>query len=434
MPTQLATLDAWLDYISRQHSAEIVMGLDRVRTVRERMRDQGSLPGAPINIVVGGTNGKGSTCAMLEAILDIAGFKAGLYTSPHLVRYNERVRVARQEASDELLMASFAVVDAARRQAPEIPLTYFEFSTLSALWIFAQQQVEVAILEVGLGGRLDAVNMVDADVSILTSVDLDHQQFLGDTREKIGFEKAHIFRAGRPAIFADLEPPQSVLDYAAQIGTHLHSLGPDYQYRRLDNQWQFSGNIEGRECARHALPLPALRGAYQLKNASAAIAALAALQDRLPVSLGHIKRGLLEVEWPGRLQVMPGRPTVVLDVAHNPHAARALADALGTMGFHETTHAVFGMLKDKDIDAVIKLIRGRIDHWHIAGLPGERGASAQHLASALRAQGIVEPVTTYTTIGSAFEGARERAGQNDRILVFGSFLTVSEVLQVLKPS
>ncbi len=433
MSMQLATLEAWLDYISKQHSAEIVMGLDRVCTVRERMRGKGELPDIPVNIVVGGTNGKGSTCAMLEAMLGIAGFKTGLYTSPHLVRYNERVRVERQEASDELLMASFAAVDAARRQAPEIPLTYFEFSTLSALWIFAREQIEVAILEVGLGGRLDAVNMVDADVSILTSVDLDHQQFLGDTREKIAFEKAHIYRAGKPAIFADLEPPLAVLNHATQIGAHLLLLGRDYQYQRMDNQWQFSGNIEGRECTRHALPVPALRGSYQLKNAAAAIAALAALQDKLPVSLGHIKRGLLEVEWPGRLQVLPGRPVVVLDVAHNPHAARALADALGTMGFHETTHAVFGMLRDKDIDAVIDLIHGRIDHWHIASLPGERGASAELLASKLRAHGVGDHVSTYTTIRSAFDGAREQAGQNDRILVFGSFLTVAEVLQIVKP-
>ncbi len=433
MPRQPATLDAWLDYISRQHSAEIVMGLDRVHSVWERMRAGGVLPRAPVNIVVGGTNGKGSTCAMLEAMLHIAGFKTGLFTSPHLVRYNERVRIDRQEAGDELLMASFAAVEAARMDPVAIPLTYFEFSTLSALWIFAQQEVDVAILEVGLGGRLDAVNMIDADVSILTSVDLDHQQFLGDTREKIGFEKAHIYRPGRPAIFADLDPPRSVMEHAGKIGAHLLLLNRDYRYQRMDNQWQFTGMIGGREFSRHALPVPALRGAYQLKNASAAIAALAALHDKLPVSLGHIKRGLLEVEWPGRLQVLPGRPLVVLDVAHNPHAARALADALGTMGFHENTHAVFGMLKDKDIDAVIDIIRDRIDHWHIAGLPGERGASADLLAAKLRTHVPGDRISVYTTIVRAFDGAREQAGQNDRILVFGSFLTVADVMQAVKP-
>ena len=433
MSAQLVTLPAWLDYISMQHSAEIVMGLDRVRSVWERMRVNGALPCAPINIVVGGTNGKGSTCAMLAAILHIAGFKTGLFTSPHLVRYNERVRVGQQEASDELLMASFAAVEAARVNPVAIPLTYFEYSTLSALWIFARQQVDVAILEVGLGGRLDAVNVIDADVSILVSVDLDHQQFLGDTREKIGFEKAHIYRPGRPAIFADLDPPSTVVEHATAIGAHLLLLNRDYRYQRMDNQWQFAGIIEGREVTRHALPIPSLRGSYQLKNASAALAALSALQDKLPVSLGHIKRGLLEVEWPGRMQVLPGRPTIVLDVAHNPHAARALEDALGTMGFYENTYAVFGMLKDKDIDAVIDIIRGRIDHWHIASLAGGRGASADLLATKLRAHGLGDQFSVYTSIARAFDGARERAGQNDRILAFGSFLTVADVLNVVKP-
>ena len=433
MSAPLATLPAWLDYISMQHSAEIVMGLDRVRSVWERMRVNGALPRAPLNIVVGGTNGKGSTCAMLEAILHIAGFKTGLFTSPHLARYNERVRVVQREASDELLMASFTAIETARVNPVAIPLTYFEFSTLSALWIFAQQQIDVAILEVGLGGRLDAVNMIDADASILVSVDLDHQQFLGDTREKIGFEKAHIYRPGRPAIYADLDPPSSVVEHATSIGAHLHLLNRDYRYQRMDNQWQFTGIIENREVTRHALPIPALRGSYQLKNASAAIAALSALHDKLPVSLGHIKRGLLEVEWPGRMQVLPGRPTIVLDVAHNPHAARALEDALGTMGFYENTYAVFGMLKDKDIDAVIEIIRGRIDHWHIASLAGERGASADLLAAKLCAHGLEDKFSVYTNIVRAFDGARERAGQNDRILVFGSFLTVADVLHVVKP-
>ena len=434
MPSPLVTLAAWLEYISLQHSAEIVMGLDRVRSAWGRMRVNGALPRAPINIVVGGTNGKGSTCAMLESMLHIAGFKTGLFTSPHLMRYNERVRVGQREAGDELLMASFAAVEAARVAPVAIPLTYFEFGTLSALWIFAQQQVEVAILEVGLGGRLDAVNIVDADASILTSVDLDHQQFLGDTREKIGFEKAHIYRAERPAIFADLEPPYTVIEHANSIGAHLLMLNRDYRFQRMDNQWQFAGTIEGCKISRHSLPIPALRGAYQLRNASSAIAALAALRDKLPVSLGHIKRGLLEVEWPGRMQVLPGRPTIVLDVAHNPHAARALEDALGTMGFYENTYAVFGMLKDKDIDAVIDIIRGRIDHWHIASLPGERGASAELLATKLRAHGLGDRFSAYTNIAGAFDGARERAGQNDRILVFGSFLTVADVLGVVKPA
>ncbi len=422
----LTHLDDWLDYIGRQHSAEIVMGLDRVRAVWERM----GRPLAPINIIVGGTNGKGSTCAMMEAILHAAGFKTGFYSSPHLVRYNERVRLGKADASDAQLVASFQAVEQARISIePVIPLTYFEFATLSALWIFAQEKTDVAILEVGLGGRLDAVNIIDADVSVVVSVDLDHQSYLGDTREAIGLEKAHIYRAGRPAIFADNEPPRSLLEHAGDIKADLRLLNRDFRFQRMDGQWQFFGKYS----TRHSLPFPALRGAYQLKNASAALAALEALNERLPVSQGQVKRGLLEVEWPGRMQVLPGRPVVVLDVAHNPHAARALNDALGTMGFHQNTFAVFGMLKDKDIDAVIDILKGRVDFWCIAGLEsavGERGATVELLAGKLDTHGLAGKYSRHVSITGAYAAAREKAGENDRILVFGSFYTVAEILQL----
>ncbi|MBL8524132.1 MAG: bifunctional tetrahydrofolate synthase/dihydrofolate synthase [Betaproteobacteria bacterium] len=421
------TLDEWLDYIGRQHSAEIVMGLDRVREVWRRM----GRPKAPINIIVGGTNGKGSTCAMLESILHIGGFKTGFYSSPHLVRYNERVRLDCTEAEDSLLTESFAAIELARTEGEVVPLTYFEFATLSALWIFREQQCDVAILEVGLGGRLDAVNIVDADVSVVVSVDLDHQSYLGDTREKIAIEKAHIYRQGRPAIFADTDAPQSLINHAIAIGADLCLLGRDFRYQRMDGQWQF----QGRDSSRHSLPYPALRGGYQLKNASAALGVLEALQPRLPVTQNHVKRGLLEVVWPGRMQVLPGRPAVVLDVAHNPHAARALHDALGTMGFYQNTYAVFGMLKDKDIDAVIDIIKDRIDHWFIAGLEvqaGERGASATQLSAKLAAHGLEGRFSMHVSIGKAFEAARERAGPDDRILAFGSFYTVAEAMKAAK--
>ena len=431
LPPTLAalSLDAWLDYIAHQHAAEIVMGLDRVRAVWEAM----GKPQAPINIIVGGTNGKGSTCAMLESILSIAGFKTGFYSSPHLLRFNERVRLGAKSASDADFIAAFEAVEEARRSLmPGVPLTYFEYVTLAALSMFARTSLDVAILEVGMGGRLDAVNIVDADASIVMNIDLDHQLYLGDTKEKIGMEKAHIYRAGRPAIFADLNPPASLLAHAAQIGADLRLLNRDFRFSSRDGQWQFFG----RDAARHSLPIPALRGSYQLKNASAALAALEALRDKLPVSQGHIKRGLLEVEWPGRLQVLPGRPTVVLDVAHNPHAARALADALGTMGFFENTVAVFGMLKDKDIDDVIEIIKGRIDFWCVAGLEksaGARGASSEMLAQKLIAHGVADKFSQHLDIASAFAAARARVGQNDRILVFGSFYTVADVLSAIKP-
>jgi dihydrofolate synthase / folylpolyglutamate synthase len=422
------TLDDWLDFINRQHTAEIVMGLERVREVWQRLR----APCAPINITVGGTNGKGSTCAMLQSMLHVGGYKTGFFSSPHLVRYNERVRIAGAEIDDVSLIASFQAIEQARLSPAPIPLTYFEYSTLSALWLFREQQVEVAILEVGLGGRLDAVNIVDADASVVVSVDLDHQQYLGDTKEKIGFEKAHIYRKQKPAIFADVNPPQTLVEYAASISADFIQFERDYRFQRLENQWSFEARIGGRDVARHALPVPALRGSYQLKNASAAIAALTALADRLPLAHGHIKRGLLEVDWPGRLQVLPGRPTVVLDVAHNPHAARALENALGGMGFHENTFAVFGMLKDKDIEEVIRIIEGRIDRWFVAGLPGDRGTSAQTIQENLLRVGVTKPVSLYATIADAFAAARASAGQNDRILAFGSFYTVADVMRAVK--
>jgi dihydrofolate synthase / folylpolyglutamate synthase len=304
-PPSPPSLDAWLEFIGQQHSAEIVMGLERVREVWTRM----GKPQAPRNIVVGGTNGKGSTCAMLVSVLHISGYRTGFYSSPHLVRYNERVRILQQEVDDARLCASFAAVEAARVRGEVVPLTYFEFATLSALCCFAEAKLDLAILEVGLGGRLDAVNLIDADVAILTSVDLDHQQYLGDTREKIGWEKAHIARAARPIIYADPDMPSSVEEVVGDIGARLYRINRDYRVVKQENQWQWLGSIEGRDNTRHALPIPALRGRYQLNNAAAALAALAALSDGLPISATEVKRGLLEVEWPGRMQVLRHSPT-----------------------------------------------------------------------------------------------------------------------------
>jgi dihydrofolate synthase/folylpolyglutamate synthase len=419
------SLDAWLEFIGRQHSAEIDMGLDRVRAVWLRMDS----PRPPMNIVVGGTNGKGSTCAMLESMYRAAGYKTGFYSSPHLVRFNERVRVNGNEVDDATLIAAFEAVERARQDAahPE-PLTYFEFATLAAFHVFAHANLDIGILEVGLGGRLDAVNLVDGDVSIVASVDLDHQSYLGNTREEIGFEKAHIYRANKPAIFGDRDPPQRLIDYAKSIGARWFALDGEYRFRTLEGQWDFVAN----ETARRALPFPALRGAYQLKNASAALMAVECLQSKLPLSIGHIKRGLLEVDWPGRMQVLPGRPTVVLDVAHNPHAARALDHALGGMAFAENTYAVFGMLRDKDIDEVVGILKHRVDHWFIAGLEAAtpRGATVSELATLMTAQGLQGHFSSHLDIAAAYAAARERAGPNDRIVAFGSFFTVAEILRL----
>ena len=412
------SLDDWLDYISAQHPATIALGLERVREAAERM----GMARCPVVITVGGTNGKGSTCAMLEKILLESGYRVGLYTSPHLLRYNERVRLQGEDVSDDLLVESFERVEAARGTTP---LTYFEFGTLGALDIFGRANLDVAILEVGLGGRLDAVNIVDADVACVVSVDLDHQAFLGNDRESIGYEKAGIYRAGRAAIFGDTNPPDRLVAHAKQIGADLQVLGRDFRYEAHERQWDFIG----RRGAKRALPMPALRGRWQLKNACVALAALDEVADRVPVSLGEVKRGFTNVRLAGRLQVLPGRPSIVLDVAHNPHAARALADGLGDMGFYERTFAVFAMLADKDIGGVIDAMRGRVDQWFVASVAAERAAPAQRVADLLSGRGLSAVTRTFATVGAALEEARRQAGPNDRIIVFGSFYTVAEALR-----
>lgn len=420
-------LPQWLQYLESIHSKAIDLGLDRVRQVADRLALQ--LNG--VKFVVGGTNGKGSTCAMLEAILLAAGYRVGLYTSPHLIDFNERARVNGEIASDAALTEQFAAVEAARG---EITLTYFEFTTLAILRLFAQSNLDAIVLEVGLGGRLDAVNIVDADCSIITSVDLDHTDWLGDTREKIGWEKAHIYRSGRPAICSDPQPPQSLLDYAAEIGADLWLFGKDFNYSGDRQQWAYGG----RGQRRNALAYPALRGANQLLNASAALAALESVRDRLPVPQQAVRIGLLQASVPGRFQILPGQPTIILDVAHNPHAAAVLAQNLDNMGFHPYTHAVVGMLNDKDVDGVLAKMLGRVDHWYCAGLPGPRGGSgddlAKHVSSAIEtapADSDGPTVQAYADPAAAFAAARERAGEGDRIVVFGSFLTVAAVLQAL---
>jgi dihydrofolate synthase/folylpolyglutamate synthase len=417
------TLDDWLAFIERQHAQPIALGLDRVRGVAETLGQRQTCP----LILVGGTNGKGSTCAMLERILLAAGYRVGLYTSPHLIRYNERVRIDGQPVGDEALCAGFAAVERARVSRGGTPLTYFEFGTLCAWEVFAQTPLDAIIIEVGLGGRLDATNLYDPDVAIVTGVDLDHMDYLGPTREDIGFEKAGIFRAGRSAICGDIDPPQRLLEHAAAIGADLQVLGRDFAYDRQEGQWQF----HGRHGRRSGLAFPALRGNRQLDNASCVLAALDELRERLPVAMQDIRRGLAEVELAGRFQVLPGRPSVVLDVAHNPQAARVLSDNLGSMAFHPRTWAVFGMMRDKDIAGVVEAMRGRVDHWLPATLTGPRAASAEDLAEILAAEGIAESPPTFASASAAFAYAQDRAGEDDRIVVFGSFLTVAEILRVL---
>ena len=423
-PPPGASLDRWLGYLEALHPSAIDLGLDRVRQVAARL----DLDTPAVRIVVGGTNGKGSTCAMLESILLAAGYRVGLYTSPHLMVFNERARVNGEIVDDARLVAQFEAVEAARQG---VTLTYFEFSTLAILRLFAQSGLDAQVLEIGLGGRLDAVNIVDADCAIVTSVDIDHTDWLGTTREQIGLEKAHIFRPGRPAICSDPSPPRSLLDYATTIGADLWLFGRDFNYSGDRQQWAFAG----RSQRRHALSYPALRGANQLLNASAALAALESLRDRLTVPQQAVRLGLLQASLPGRFQILPGQPTVVLDVAHNPHAAAVLEKNLGNMGFHPYTHAVFGMLADKDIESVVGHLAPRVDHWYCASLPGPRGVAGEELAARVRAVlsrrgDIADPVTVvgYASVQAAYRAARERSTPDDKIVVFGSFLTVAGVL------
>jgi dihydrofolate synthase/folylpolyglutamate synthase len=434
-PGARAGLADWLTYVERIHPQTVALGLARVARVRARL---GVRLDCPV-FVVAGTNGKGSTCAMLEAMLRAAGYRTALYTSPHLLAFNERARIDGRDADDAALVGAFARVEAARTQDPPVALTYFEFTTLAILAVFADARPDCAILEVGLGGRLDAVNVVDADCTILTSIDLDHQDYLGDTREAIGFEKAHVFRRGRPAICADPRPPPTVAQVAGDTGAELLLLGRDFGYAGQHDaqvaQWKFwMRRGAAAPLTRNGLAYPALRGANQLLNASAALAALEVMRERLPVSMQAVREGLMKVDWPGRFQMLPGRPVVILDVAHNPHAAAALAHNLSNIGFAAATHAVFGMLADKDIAGVAQRLGRSIDHWHVASLPGPRGLPAGHQAARLRAGGVTAEISEHADAAAAFAQARARAGENDRIIVFGSFLTVAAVLPALRRS
>jgi dihydrofolate synthase/folylpolyglutamate synthase len=405
------SLAEWLAFIERQHPEPIALGLERVADVLQRLKIKIECP----IITVGGTNGKGSTCAMLESILQAGGYRTGLYTSPHLLRYNERVRIAGREADDEALCDAFAAVESARG---DVPLTYFEFATLAAFVLFSKANLDAAVLEVGLGGRLDAVNATDPDCAVLTSIGIDHVEYLGDTREAIGREKAGIFRSARPAVVAEPDPPQSVLSADAR----LLLIGRDFGFVHQGTQWSWWGPSGKRSGLAH----PALRGAIQLRNASAALAALDSLRERLPLAMQDIRRGLAEVSLPGRFQVLPGRPQVVLDVAHNPEAAALLAANLGESGFAPETIAVFGMLKDKDIAGVVRAMAPRITRWHLATLPGPRGADSSELFEILSKEKIEAPILRFPTAAAALAAARKEADENDKIVVFGSFLTVAD--------
>ena len=420
----MTRLARWLARIEALHprgAAGIELGLERVREVQARLGQRQSVP----LITVGGTNGKGSTCALLEAILGAAGYRVGLYTSPHLLRYNERVRIGGADVGDAALCAAFGRVEAARSQTS---LTYFEFGTLAAWECFAAAAVEVVILEVGLGGRLDAVNCYDADCAVITTIALDHCDYLGSSRAAIAREKAGIMRSGRPAVCGDADPPASLQRHAKAVGARLRLRGHDFGCAATEQgrwrYWSAAGT-------RLELPAPALAGAHQIANAAAALCALESLQTRLRVTQPDIERGLARARLAGRLELRRGRVPLLLDVAHNPQAARVLAASLQAMPCAGKTWAVFGMMRDKDIAAVIAAMRGVVTRWLPLSLPGARAATCAELVAALVEQGCDVERQPFADAAAALRAAQAMADEGDRIVAFGSFLTVADVLRQL---
>ena len=416
------TLDEWLAHCERLHPKTIELTLDRVTAVKARLGLHFEAT-TPV-VVVGGTNGKGSTCAMLEAIALAAGYRVGLFSKPHLVHFEERCRIDGRMATAEQLVPHFEAVEVARG---DVSLTYFEFTFLVIARLLAASAPDLVILEVGLGGRFDAVNAFDADCAVLTSIDVDHAEFLGPDRETIGREKAGILRRGKPAIVSDPVPPKSVIDEARAIGADLWRAGLDFRTSGDRQQW----NWAGRATRFSGLAYPALRGANQLLNAAGVLAVFETLRGRLPVSAQAVRSGFAMVELPGRFQVVAGQPAIVLDVAHNPHSVAALAQNLDQMGFFPRTHAVFGAMRDKDVVAILARMAPLVDAWHFTDLPSARAESAAELAAALgRVPGPPRAgtVAQHATPADALAAALADADPVDRIVVFGSFFTVGGVL------
>ena len=412
------TLAEWLQWQETLHPLKIDLGLARVAGVAARM---GALhPGRAV-ITVGGTNGKGSSVAMLEAILLAAGYRVGSYTSPHLLRYNERIRIDGKDIDDDSLCVAFQEVDDRRG---ETTLSYFEFGTLAALRLFTDASLDVALLEVGLGGRLDAVNIVDPDVAMVTSIGIDHVQWLGADREAIAQEKAGIFRHGRPAVGCEVAPPASLVQSARDIGAPWYGLGEQFTYVLSKDSWCWSG--PSRRYGR--LPLPALIGPHQLANAAGVLMALELLRERLPVGETAVCRGLESVALPGRCQITPGVVEIILYVAHNPHGASCLAEVLRLSPRKGRTHLVLGMLADKDVGGFVAELSSGVDRWYLAGLDNARGLSADELYQRLRGLVPEERVDRCADVRLACRRARDNAVEGDRIVVCGSFHTVAAAM------
>ena len=415
------SIDKWLHWQESLHFTAIELGLERCRRVANNM----GLLNPSYNVIsVAGTNGKGSSIIMLDRILRNAGYKIGRYTSPHLLRYNERICINGNEATDTELCESFDRIDRARG---DISLTYFEFGTLAALDLFRQHNVQLAILEVGLGGRLDAVNILDADISLITSIDIDHQEWLGNNRESIGREKAGIFRNLAPAICSEPNPPQSLLDCSEALGTPISILGSDYQFNLINDTWSWST----KDTRIERLPRPMKYCDFQIQNASGVLMLLAKIQDEYPVSTENIKQGLSSFRLKGRFQIIPGAIPKILDVAHNRESIKALVDNLKVIPCYGKTHIILGMLKDKDHQRVIKELIEITDTWHFVSISQDRGIEAKILTSELKALGRLENISEYSNVEEALDKIHKLSMPDDRIIITGSFYTVGAAIRHL---
>ncbi|MES9941029.1 MAG: bifunctional tetrahydrofolate synthase/dihydrofolate synthase [Candidatus Thiodiazotropha sp. 6PLUC2] len=417
------TLEQWLGWQTTLHPKEIDLGLERVSDVWHRLKPEGL---QSLVVTVAGTNGKGSSVALLESIYRHAGYQVGAYTSPHLVRYNERIRINGQEVSDSALCQAFERVDQARGQTI---LTYFEFATLAALILFAEQNLDLVILEVGLGGRLDAVNIIDADVALITTVDLDHTDWLGDSRQQIGLEKAGIMRSNRPVVVGDSAIPESVPEYAQKIGAELYLGGSHFNLSPGGDTWQWQ--TKGDDL----LTLPQFRfnGKGQVSNTSAVIMVCRLLQSSLPLNQMQIIDGLNQVSLRGRAQLIEGEPSILLDVAHNTQSVSSLKEHLDRLGWPGRIIALFGLLKDKDAKSIVEIIKPAVSGWYLVDLPGDRGQSAEQLAKAVRQSGVESSVHCHHNFADALKAAQTEAEPQDLLLIFGSFLIVGDALQHLHP-
>ncbi len=415
----LADWLAWQETLSLN---EIELGLDRCQSVADRM-DLGQPKYGFVS--VSGTNGKGSSVAMLSTIMRQAGYKTGIYTSPHLIDYNERIRIDGENISDELLCEAFESIDQARG---DTLLTYFEFGTLAAFYLFEKLNVDFAVFEVGLGGRLDAVNMMDADVALVTSIAIDHVDWLGDNRNAISLEKAGIMRSGHSAVCSDPDVPEALVEFAKDNKVDLYLTGSDFQYEFSADNWTWSDN----KTIYKDLPRPSLRGDFQLMNAAGVLKVIQCLPDRYKVSEDDIRNGLQQTKLAGRFQVIPGDVEYVLDVAHNPHAAKILANFLKANPVKGKNHILIGMLKDKDASGVIDEVGSYVDDWHVAGLGGSRGTGSERLVRQLKDAGVDDPVFSYDSVAAAYAALQKISQPGDRVLVAGSFLTVSAVMKTME--